>query len=352
MNEGLVSIIIPVYNGEKYIDRCLESIFSQGYKNIETILINDGSTDGSREICNEYAFNYNNIDVFNIKNQGPAAARNKGIKNSRGEFIFFLDIDDFIESNAIGLLIKNYNQYKADIVVGDFKNVGKSMTNSGHSNVFSEDKLMMKKDIGDYVKKYLKKPNRHPLFAYSWGRLFKSSIIKNKDIKFDEDLHTFEDVAFNFEYLKHTDKIFFVNQAIYNHQMYDSFNSATMDIGNNPKKLFGYKKALENVKNFLECSDLENINIKKEVGHADVCYTIIQLIRTCGQINKNNEKEIYKLVHEIVNELNFRDNLQFYSPSKGDSKIIPMLMKLKLVTPITKLCKHKAYKRYNRGNKK
>ena len=191
MAKNLVSIIIPVYNGEKYIDRCLGSIFNQSYKEIETILINDGSTDNSGSICEKYALNHDKINVIHTNNQGPAASRNKGIKKSRGEFIFFLDADDSIEDNAIELLIKNYHQYKAEIIIGDFKHMGKNISHSGNSNVFQEDKLMTKKDIGDYIKRYLKKPNRHPLFAYSWGRLFKSSVIRENNITFDEDLHTF-----------------------------------------------------------------------------------------------------------------------------------------------------------------
>jgi glycosyltransferase involved in cell wall biosynthesis len=352
MDKDLVSIIIPVYNGEKYIDRCLGSVLNQDYKNIETILINDGSTDGSREICDKYTLKEKRVKVIYTENRGPATSRNEGIKNSAGRFIFFLDVDDFIEKNTIESLMKIQDQYEPEMTIGDFDNIGRKISPSGHSRIFSGNELMKEKDIGDYVKKYLKKPNRHPLFAYSWGRLFNSSIIKENNIKFDEGLHTFEDVDFNFKFLNHTNKIFFLNQPLYHHQIYESFNSATMDIGKNPKKLFGYKKALESVKSFLEKSNLDNIDIKRETGHTDVCYTIIQLIRTCGQINKNNEKEIYKLTHEIVNESNFRDNLHFYSPSKGDSKFLPMLMKFKLVTPIIKLCRYKAYKRYKRGNKK
>lgn len=353
MNKGLVSIIVPIYNGEECLDRCLGSIINQSYNEIEALLIDDGSVDCSCEICNKYASKNHRIKIFHTKNGGPSAARNEGIKNSRGEFIFFLDHDDFIEGNAIELLIKSYNQYKAEIIIGDFNHAGKKISLSGNDNIFKKDKLMIKEEIGDYIKKYLKKPNRYPLFVYSWGRLFESSIIKKNNITFDENLRTFEDVAFNFKYLKYTDKIFFINQSLYNHQIYENFNSATMDLGDNPKKLFGYKKALESIKEFLSENKFDiDIDIKREIGHTDVCYTIIQLIRTCGQINENNEKKIYKFVKEIINEPEFRENLQFYSPTKGDSRILPMLMKLKAVKPIIEICKYKAYKRYKRNNKK
>jgi len=347
----LVSIIVPVYNSEKYLHRCLKSIINQTYQNIEILLIDDGSTDNSGKICDDYAWNDKRIKVIHTENNGPAAARNKGIDNSKGEFIFFLDSDDFIENNAIKLLIENYQRTKADIIIGDFLKIkDDNISDSGHNAVFSSSKLLSEQDIIDYVRCYLKKPNRFPLFVYSWGRLFKSSIIKNNNILFPTDLRTFEDVAFNFDYLKYTNKLFFVKEVLYNLLIHDNYASATMKLHGDPEILFGYPQALIKASDFLRnyCSDDE---IKKEIGHAYICYTVIQLVRTCGQINDGNKKKIYRFIREKINDSNFRDNLRFYSPSKGDSRILPILMKLKLVLPIILVSKYKAYKRYKLGKK-
>lgn len=342
---GLVSIIVPVYNCEKYLRLCIESIINQSYKKIEITLINDGSTDNSGEICNAYALSDNRIRVIHTRNNGPAAARNIGIENSKGSFIFFIDSDDFIEKNALDLLIENYNQHKAEIIVGDFNKIKNGIVEKKHDVSFSSNKLLTKQDIIDYSRCYLKKPNKYLLFAFSWGRLFKTAIIKDNNIFFNTDLRTFEDVAFNFAYLRYTNTIVFVKEAVYNHLIHDNYISATMMISDNPKKLFGYKQALVNISDFLKKFN-SDANIKKEVGHAYVCLTIIQLVRTCGQIKNSNKNTIYKLVKGIINDSNFRDDLQFYSPSKGDSRILPMLMKLRLVWPIILVCKHKAHKRY------
>jgi len=348
--KGLVSIIIPVYNSEQYLHQCIESIINQSYKNIEVILIDDGSTDNSGRICDKYAQNDKRVRVIHTKNNGPASARNGGIKHLKGEFLFFIDSDDFIENNAISLLMENYNQTNADIIIGDFKKVNDNNPNSGHNRVFPDSKLLTKQDIIDYTRWYLKKPNKFPLFAHSWGRLFRSSIVKNNSIYFDADLRTFEDVAFNFDYLNHTNKVFFKKKIIYNHLVHNNYISATMAIGANPKKLFGYKIALTKIKDFLKnCNS--KVDIKKETGHANVCFTIIQLVRICGQINNINKKKIYKLINEIINDSNFRDNLQFYSPSGDDSKILPLLMKLRLIWPIIWICKYKSYKRYKKIRK-
>ena len=345
--KDLVSIIVPVYNCEKYFRQCLESIINQSYRNIEIILVNDGSTDNSGEICDTYASNDNRIRVIHTKNSGPAAARNIGIENAKGSLIFFIDADDYVENDALELLIESYNRHKVDMVAGNFNKVKNSNIESKDNITFSSNKLLTKQDILDYSKCYLKKPNRFLLFAFSWGRLFKTSIIKENNIFFNTDLHTFEDVTFNFEYLKYTNNIFFLKKNIYNHLIHDNYKSATLMISDNPQRLFGYKQALANISGFLRgCNS--DADIRKEVGHAYIYLTIIQLVRTCGQINNSNKKKIYELVHGIINDSDFRDNLQFYSPSKGDSRILPILMKLRLVWPIILVCMYKAHKRYKR----
>jgi glycosyltransferase involved in cell wall biosynthesis len=345
-----VSVIVPVYNSEKYLHNCIESIRNQSYKNFELILINDGSTDKSGEICNQYALRDNRIRVIHAKNNGPAAARNIGIENSKGEFIFFIDSDDFIENDALNLLIKSFRQHKADIIIGDFRKIKKGIVENRNDISFSGNKLLTKQDIIDYSRSYLKKPNKYLLFAFSWGRLFKSSIIKTNNIFFNPDLHTFEDVAFNFYYLTYTNEVYFLKETIYSHTIYDNYLSATMTISDNPKKLFGYEQALVSISNFLQ-NNIADAEIKKEIGHAYIYLTIIQLVRACGQINNNNKKNIFQLIQKLVNDSNLRDNLKFYSPSKGDSRILPLLMKLKLIWPILLICRHKAYKRYRKHGK-
>lgn len=350
-SDFLVSVIVPVYNSEKYLHRCLESIINQTYKNIEIILIDDGSTDNSGKICDEYALKDGRIKVIHTENKGPAAARNKGIENSRGEFIFFVDADDFIENNAIDLLIENYQRTKADMIVGDFLKIkDDNIFNSDCYYFFSDSKLLEKQDIVDYIRCYLKKPNRFSLFVHSWGILFKTFIIKDNNISFNANLRTFEDVAFNFDYLKYTNKLFFMKKIVYNHLIHEDYTSATMRFKDDPGILFGYPHALIKAGNFLKnyCSDEE---IKKEIGHAYICYTIIQLVMTCGQIDNNNKEKVYKFIKKLINSSDLRNNLQFYSPSRGDSRILPLLMKLKLVWPIIWVCKYKAYKRYKLGKK-
>src|SRR3989344_4490948 len=112
--KGMVSVIIPIYNSENYLQKCVESVIKQSYAKIEILLINDGSTDNSGKLCDAYAFQDRRILVIHKKNGGPSDARNIGIENSKGELIFFIDADDFIENNAIELLMEKYRKHGAD----------------------------------------------------------------------------------------------------------------------------------------------------------------------------------------------------------------------------------------------
>lgn len=119
--KDVVSIIVPVYNAEKYISKCLESILRQSYKNIELLLLNDGSSDNSLKIIKEYAKKYNFIKIFTHKNKGVGFTRNIGIKNAKGRYIVFVDSDDFIDENYIEMLLKSIKNY--DAVFSGYKSV-------------------------------------------------------------------------------------------------------------------------------------------------------------------------------------------------------------------------------------
>ena len=116
MNSDLVSIIIPVYNVEKYLKKCLDSVINQTYKNIEIIIINDGSTDNSLKICQNYEKKYSNIKVINQNNQGLSAARNKGIDESKGKYITFIDSDDYYDLDAVEKFYILATEKNADLV--------------------------------------------------------------------------------------------------------------------------------------------------------------------------------------------------------------------------------------------
>jgi glycosyltransferase EpsJ len=334
--EDLVSVIVPAYNCEQYLRQCIDSIIEQSYKNIEIILVDDGSTDNTGEICDAYAVRDKRIRVIHTKNNGPAAARNIAIRESEGSLIFFLDADDFVERNAVNVLIEEYRRTKADIVAGDFRIRNHKGDSTDTMFLCPSNRQFAKQDIIDYVRSYLKKPTGYSLLVYVWGKLFRSSIIKDNNIYFDTDLRVFEDISFNFEYLKFARSACYVKNHIYTYCVHDNYASAGAMIYDNP---VGYKESLKSIGEFLKSNGVDINIIKREIGHACISFTIRTMVRFFAINGNVSLKRIYKLIFNMVNDSDVRQSLQFYSPSKGESRILPVLMKFKLIRPIMLVCK-------------
>ena len=124
MNKGLVSIIVPVYNVEKYLDKCVQSLVRQTYSNLEIILIDDGATDNSGTVCDKWASKDERVKVIHTENRGLSAARNTGIDNSVGHFLCFVDSDDWIEPNMLEEMYNKAEEFQTDITMCDLKKVG------------------------------------------------------------------------------------------------------------------------------------------------------------------------------------------------------------------------------------
>ena len=136
-NQALISVIIPVYNVEEYLRECVDSVINQTYKNIEILLIDDGSTDSSGRICDEYAAKDERIRVVHQQNAGPSKTRNTGLNNAKGKFIYFVDSDDYIESNTLELLLNTAEANGADLVFFDAHSFSDDGANIGQGYVVS-----------------------------------------------------------------------------------------------------------------------------------------------------------------------------------------------------------------------
>jgi glycosyltransferase involved in cell wall biosynthesis len=348
LDPDLVTVIVPVYNSANYLPRCVDSILNQGYQEIEVILINDGSTDRSGEICDTYARDDFRVRAVHTQNRGVSSARNTGLKNSMGSFIFFVDSDDFIEENAVSALMQGYKHSQADLVVGAFNKINVGSTVSQIRD-FSSDQLLTKESLVEYTIAYLQNPRQHQLLMSSWAKLFRSKIIRDRQVKFREELRIAEDVAFNFDYLNSAESVFFVNEVIYNHQKLGTYDSLSMRlVETEPKSLFGYLMALESVSNFLRLANSE-IEIAKAIGHCYVYQVALFMVRLCGQINRSNIYAIYKLVNELVSDLDFRTYVKGYIPADGNYRLIPFLMRLKFVWLVMGVSWYEAYKLYGTG---
>ena len=196
-----VSIIVPVYNIESYVKKCINSLIDQTYKNIEIILVDDGSTDGSSVICDEYSNKYENVIVIHQENQGLSGARNSAIRRVTGEYIMFADGDDWIEKKTVEILVGLMEEYDADIT---------AIVKVGHH--YETGEVI----IGDSYKMLL-----HMLYTSCfeiWGKLFKKELFD--DIKFPigkihEDLYTLPKLVAK------TDKTIVYHKGLYNYRHRD-----------------------------------------------------------------------------------------------------------------------------------
>jgi len=170
-----VSILVPVFNAESFLPRCLDSILEQTFTNLEIILVDDGSVDQSGVICDRYALNDKRIQVFHQPNGGPAVARNKALDKMSGEFLIFIDSDDWVENNYIECMLSLQKEHDADLVICDYHQVSEgSDLNSLRSQ---SDPVITRLDRIDALKALLSERNEQ--FVVPWGKLYRASLFDN-----------------------------------------------------------------------------------------------------------------------------------------------------------------------------
>ncbi len=222
----LISIIIPIYNVEQYIHKCLDSIIHQTYKHLEIILVDDGSPDRCPQICDEYSKKDRRIKVLHKKNGGLSDARNAGLNIAKGEFVVFVDSDDFVELDCIEKLSRP---------VTEDKNV--DMVIAGHNVIYESGKIVVQNTCGNVMldsKQALEKLLYHNgIDTCSWNKLFKKELFK--DFEFPKNF-LFEDTATTYKLIDKSHKIYVSSDITYNYILRKNsitsseFNSKKMDL--------------------------------------------------------------------------------------------------------------------------
>ena len=192
----MISIIVPIYKAEQYIHRCVDSILAQNYTDFELLLIDDGSPDRCGAICDEYAAKDSRVRVFHKENGGVSSARNLGLDNAQGEWITFIDADDYVHPNFLSSL---YSQHDADLIVGSFQIVGSDEV----WDVLLKDYLYDKSSLKENVFDLLMKIN----FQTPWGKLFNYELLKTYHLRFDEKMIANEDLLFVMNCLLHIESL-------------------------------------------------------------------------------------------------------------------------------------------------
>ncbi len=221
-----ISVIIPIYNAEKYLPRCLDSIINQTYSNLEIILINDGSSDASGNICDSYAKEDSRVKVIHQSNAGVSAARNAGLDIATGDYISFVDPDDWIESNMYEVLVGTIQGKEIDIL---------------RFNAYRKGEIINKLPFrGEYSNKELEEKILLPLIGAEkfggmfilgvlWLHLYKREVIEDNHIRFNPQLRRCEDRLFTLSSVIHAKSILFVDEVLYHYEVYDNSLSNRYD---------------------------------------------------------------------------------------------------------------------------
>lgn len=192
----MISVIVPVYKAEKYLHRCVDSILAQSYTDIELLLINDGSPDNSGAICDEYAAKDSRVRVFHKENGGVSSARNLGLVNVRGEWLTFIDSDDYVHPDFLSSL---YAIHDVDMIVGSFEIVGVEEKWNGLLADCYYDRTSLENKVIDL--------SLSINFSTPWAKLFRTNIIATNNLLFDEKMRSAEDWLFVLNYLIYTQSL-------------------------------------------------------------------------------------------------------------------------------------------------
>ncbi|MBK9150479.1 MAG: glycosyltransferase family 2 protein [Saprospiraceae bacterium] len=309
MSLPLVSIIVPVYNARSYLSQCIESVIHQSYPHWELLLINDGSTDGSLQICRQYACTDSRVKVTDIPNGGVSNARNIGIENAEGEFLMFIDADDWIEPDTLVKCIEFQTNDRADIVLFNYvKIAGHSRTGNEYFYKYARGnpnpEQIKKRSVG-LSGEELKHPTKTDALNTPWAKLYKKSVIGN--IRYIERSKVgMEDVLFNIEVFQSAQSFSFIEDSFYNYRL-DNPDSLTKT----DTKHLGLK--FENLFSHIENSSFYNASLDEYFNNRVSC----SLINICLSLtNKNNRTDIYtdwKYLNSVLNSARYKNALKNFN---------------------------------------
>ena len=215
-SKELISIIVPIYNTDCYLRQCLDSIINQSYKNFEVLLVNDGSVDDSAMICKEFAEKDSRIRYFEKENGGVSSARNLGLKNVKGNYITFVDSDDWIEENYLEVLYNALKENEVDVAISTHKDF--NMDDNLYYLPFYSEEQLHTLDIGkvsrdEFLELFPELSSLNHDFNCAVSKLFKADVVKN--LLFDESINYGEDLDFFFNLYLNVSSIYYVNQPTY-----------------------------------------------------------------------------------------------------------------------------------------
>ena len=298
------SIIIPVYNVENYLRQCVDSILESKYIDIEILLINDGSTDSSPQICEEYSKKDNRVKVLHQQNSGQSSARNLGIKEAAGDYIMFLDSDDYIISDIFSLVHSKLTNKKIDLVLYDYR-YENCITHAVYKSGLRYDDIKDEKYTGEKLLNQLL--TKSPLFDwYPWQFLIRREFMINNNLIFEEGL-LYEDIELVPQIIAKANSVILMNVPVINYRI--NRNGATTQV----------------------------IKLKPELDRLDIASKKIEWVNT-----DINMPELREKLSSNFGAMFFTSLIKYFYVDKEDRKILRK--KIKMESNIGRYVKLKKYK--------
>ena len=203
-----ISVIIPIYNVEKYLKRCIDSVLCQKEISMEVILVDDGSTDSSGEICDDYTSKIDNVRCLHIKNSGPATAKNKGFDMAKGNFVAFIDSDDEIKPDMFYTMLQSGYQHDADIVCCNYIQIDEEgnishTKHTGQEYILNQDEALKALLVKDKI------------YSQCWTKIYKRKMLESNHIRNTEGLRTEEDFIYNIQAFASSKTVSIVDKPLY-----------------------------------------------------------------------------------------------------------------------------------------
>lgn len=334
-----VSVIIPVFNKEQCVMSTIDSVLQQRHRDLEVLLIDDGSSDQSGDFCDQAARNDARVNVYHNTHRGVSETRNFGLRKARGTYVMFVDADDFLPPDSIQKFVEQLGRQATDIIVGNYTIIANHDASRQYTSNFYTGNAPRLPD-GSYAfstpellhltRQYLARPSGNlSILVTVWGKMFSKEFLSVHDIKFQAGLDSHEDSEFNFECLRHHPTVSFL-----------PFDSYHYCIGNNPLNVaslirspFAHYIAFKKIAKYLQEHEQETEPI---MSNAIVYFAISTLVRYAAYVRQG--KKIRSHIRQMVVDPQLRRSLRWYVPKGKDSKIIPHLIRARMVWAIYIVC--------------
>lgn len=301
--EFLISVIIPIYNSEKYLKRCIDSIINQTYKNIEIICINDGSTDESYNILKQYEIKDNRIIILNKLNQGVSSARNDGIRISKGQYITFVDSDDWLELDAIENMVYLAKNKESDAIRTNYYVESSDSTSKKNEKIINR-KYEKKEIYNNLIEKFI----AGELNCYTVLLLIKKDTLIENNIFFKENILMLEDKEFYINLLLNINNIYLCDN-MYTYHYYQNNSGTTNNVNNISKKIKSIARVVTVIKKELQDKKIYTKKIMEKLFSIHACIIINYFYMIYKKQNMKKEEIINQIEH-ILKEKQVKNILE------------------------------------------